>query len=226
MEFAQRKRCPGCGKLFQTGVSKCDNCGRQLITESSTPSAAQSGSAFCANSSGHWESAQDLVITLGLSSGRSYTVSDIRLYDRSFVESIGMRRAQAQRDIGGFKTGLWSFGNLGSVVTRSLLLGAFEESTSKGMQNHATVTLAEANQLYLQYPQKALYFSPRLIKNAELPNPALWCATLKHPNGNTDFIHNGDPFVRVRTAEGQELLVIWDKLETYEAVARESSSSA
>ena len=151
-----------------------------------------------------------------LVSGERLVVGEVLLYDVNKVAEINSLKAQAGDELQGFTTGLGFWGSPGWVIGGALALGAVEGMISNAKQKTGLRLLTLAAEKFNQLPNNSVFVSVDRIHSLQTPNPQNWSAMTSI--GGTRFIHNGEDFVTVRTADG-EITFRWSQLPpTYRPV--------
>ena len=158
----------------------------------------------------------DAPLIVGTVSGREYSIREIMLFDRLTLTNATTLKSQAVSKLGGFRSGLGAIGDLGYVLTSSLVIGAVEGAISEGMRQEGLRMLQEAERCLLLSRLVCHWFPPSQITNIQFALPQLWWATLDRPSGETQvYVHNGDPMLIARLEDGDPVSLMWDKIETY-----------
>lgn len=158
----------------------------------------------------------DAPLIVSTVSGREYSIREILLFDRLTLTNATTLKSQAVSKLGGFRSGLGTIGDLGYVLTSSLVIGALEGALSAGMRQEGLRMLQEAEGSLLRSRLACHYFPPSQINNSQFALPQLWWATLDGPSGETKvYVHNGDPMLIARLEDGDHISLMWDKIETY-----------
>jgi hypothetical protein len=150
------------------------------------------------------------VITLV--SGERLIIREIQLYDEQKVMEISALKAQAADKLQGFSTGLGFWGSPGWVIGGSLALGFVENLISGSQQRQGLRTLRLAAQKFEALPDCSAFVSVERVQNLQNPNPQSWFATKK--NGRVRYIHNGEDFMNVKTADGI-ICLRWSQVASY-----------
>ena len=152
----------------------------------------------------------DPIITLV--SGERLVVREVLLFDVNKVAEINSLKAQAGNELQGFTTGLGFWGSPGWVIGGALALGAVESMISNAKQKTGLRLLKLAAEKFDQLPDNSVFVSVDRIRSLQAPNPQNWSAMTSI--GNVRFIHNGEDFVTVRTANG-EITFRWSQVTSY-----------
>jgi hypothetical protein len=147
-----------------------------------------------------------------LVSGERLVVREVLLYDENKVAEINSLKAQAGNELQGFTTGLGFWGSPGWVIGGALALGAVESMISNSKQKTGLRLLRLAAEKFNQLPNNSVFVSVDRIRSLETPNPQSWSAMTSI--GGARFIHNGEDFVTVRTADG-EIAFRWSQVASY-----------
>ncbi len=158
----------------------------------------------------------DAPLVVGTVSGREYSIREILLFDRLTLTNATTLKSQAVSKLGGFRSGLGTIGDLGYVLTSSLVIGAVEGAISASMRQEGLRMLQEAEASLLRSRLACHYFPLSQIANVQFALPQFWWATLNGLSGETQvYVHNGDPMVIARLDDGDHISLMWDKIETY-----------
>jgi hypothetical protein len=147
-----------------------------------------------------------------LVSGERLVVREVLLYEENKVAEINSLKAQAGNELQGFTTGLGFWGSPGWVIGGALALGAVESMISNSKQKTGLRLLRLAAEKFNQLPNNSAFVSVDRIRSLETPNPQSWSAMTSI--GSARFIHNGEDFVTVRTADG-EIAFRWSQVASY-----------
>ena len=146
-----------------------------------------------------------------LVSGERLVVREVLLYDVNKVAEINSLKAQAGNELQGFTTGLGFWGSPGWVIGGALALGAVESMISNAKQKTGLQLLRLAAEKFNQLPNNSVFVSVDRIRSLQTPNPQNWSAMTSI---GARFIHNGEDFVTVRTADG-EIAFRWSQVTSY-----------
>jgi hypothetical protein len=147
-----------------------------------------------------------------LVSGDRLVVREVLLYDENKIVEINSLKARAGNELQGFTTGLGFLGSPGWVIGGALALGAVESMISNSKQKAGFQLLRFAADKINQLPNNSVFVSIDRIRNLQTPNPQSWSAMTSI--GSARFIHNGEDFVTVRTADG-EIAFRWSQVASY-----------
>ena len=204
--------CVRCRKPLIIGSTSCINCG--LVFDSPVPS--ESASSVAAYDKPQVTRNKSL-LQIRVVSGQEYLIRDVLLFDELALANATGIKAQAIRKLGGFSSGLGSFGNFGFVVTSSLIIGAVENVISTNLKQEGIKMLEMAEALLIQSRNYNNFFPLDSISNVGVAIPSLWRATTNTaPSTERFFIHNGDPTITVRLKDESTACIVWDKVETYQ----------
>ena len=204
--------CIRCRRPLIIGSTSCINCG--LVFDSPVPS--ESASSVAAYDKPQATRNKSL-LQIRVVSGQEYLIRDVLLFDELALADATRIKAQAIRKLGGFSSGLGSFGNFGSVVTSSLIIGAVENVISANLKQEGLKMLETAEALLIQCRNYNNFFPLDLVSNVGVAIPFLWRATINTaPNTERFFVHNGDPTITVRLEDESTVCIVWDKVETYQ----------
>ena len=147
-----------------------------------------------------------------LVSGERLVVREVLLYDENKIVEINSLKARAGNELQGFTTGLGFWGSPGWVIGGALALGAVESMISNSKQKAGLRLLKLAAEKFNQLPNNSVFVSVDRIRSLQTPNPQSWSAMTSI--GSARFIHNGEDFVTVRTADG-EIAFRWSQVASY-----------
>ena len=158
----------------------------------------------------------DTLLIIRLVSGQEYHIKQVLLFDRQDLSNATTLRSQAIKKLGGFQSGLGSIGDLGYVLTSSLIIGAVEGALSANMKQEGLKMLETAETMLAQSRLSCSYFSPFHISNISVAMPQLWWAMVSTtPTNKKVYVHNGDPMIIALLQDDTEVSIMWDKVETY-----------
>ena len=150
------------------------------------------------------------LVGLVMRSGTQLVVTEFSLYPKDIILHAQEVAAKAKAKAGGFSTGLGFWGSPTWVIGGSLALGALEAAVSGTMATGAVDLLKEFERLHTQARKLRKSIPVSKITNVELITPFSWTAY-----SQTDLIHNGEPYVIVKTDQGKEITVVWENVEQY-----------
>ena len=151
------------------------------------------------------------------------------LFDGPTVKRAQELQREAQSNLGGVSTGLGFWGSPGWVLGGALTLGLLESAASGIAAEQGLRQLQEADAILGKVREGGRFVPVACIENVHYPSPASWRSLAVEPeqdlekilNENkidTFLIHTGEPFVRMKTANGKTLYIAWDKIEQYSVV--------
>jgi hypothetical protein len=178
------------------------------------------------------------VINITLASGAHYEVSHVMLYHGPTVKRAQELQAEARKNLGGVSTGLGFWGSPGWVLGGALALGLLESAASGIAATQGFQQLQEVEEIEQEIRGRGCFIPVGSIDNVDYPIPRLWvtdalsCTSvvsdvevlnkwrLKRLATETQlvpvwFVHNGEPFIRVKISAGTPLFLAWDQLEQY-----------
>ena len=224
--------CPRCGKDVFATDTRCVHCKKRLSEPTSLSEIWKP----------IYDNQPVREIGLTLRSGTQLLVAEITLYPKDLVRKAQGLTAEAKKKFGGFSTGLGFWGSAEWVIGGSLLLGAAESLVSGSMANEGVELLKRLEQLLQEIRKSAKPIPVSQIANVELLTPSYWIAsyrrdveyeeTIMLPDGflgiktkfkiekhqkveEQHYIHNGDPYVVVKTDQGKTVTVVWENVEQY-----------
>jgi hypothetical protein len=159
-----------------------------------------------------WQEASYGGPIITLVSGERLVVEEALLYDVNKVAEFNSLKAYASNELQGFTTGLGFWGSPGWVIGGALALGAVEGMISNAKQKNGLRLLKLAAEKFNQLPNNSVFVSINRICNLQTPNPQSWSAMTSI--GSARFIHNGEDFVTVRTADGG-ITFRWSQVASY-----------
>lgn len=181
------------------------------------------------------ESNANRLLNITLASGTNCEVSHVMLYHEPTIKRVRALQAEAHKKLGGVSTGLGFWGSPGWVLGGALALGLLESAASAKMAEQGLRQLEEVEELIQTVRDTGCFIPVGSIRKIDYPIPSLWIAEdsgfisrVEQAAANVDdwlingadivpvwFIHNGEPFIRVKTSQGGELFLTWDKVEQY-----------
>lgn len=164
------------------------------------------------------------IVAIRLQSGAELKIKAVRLYDLETIQTIEMKKAQAAENMQGVSTGLGSIGSLGWVVASSLVIGAVEGVLSAGAMSQGAQLLSDAIKMESECRKSGgVFFPVGVISNVAFALPATWLVSGKKGDIETpkdqlrtaSFVHNGDEFLTVQTADDVVQSIRWNAVESY-----------
>lgn len=122
--------------------------------------------------------------------------------------------ATAQEKLGGVQSGIGFLGSPGWVVTGSLVLGAIEGALSSASAKVGLKLLGEASEFLAEVHSRGVFVPVSELRGLDTPNPEAWTAFVEGIN----FMSLGEEFIRVRTADGAEIMVRWSGVSSYQPI--------
>jgi hypothetical protein len=168
-------------------------------------------------------------LNLTLASGACYQISHVMLYHGPTIKRARELQTEAHKNFGGVSTGLGFWGSPGWVLGGALALGLLESAASESAAQRGFQQLHEVEEIMHKTREQGQFVAVACIENLHYPTPALWRSVAVKPEQELDdisdgkqaetyLIHNGEPFVQMKTASGQALYIAWDKVEQYSVV--------
>lgn len=155
-------------------------------------------------------------ISLIISSGNRYRVSEVFLYEESSLRKAQALRLLAEQSLKGVSTGVGFLGSPEWAIGGALALGLLEGIASNAAAKQGFAQLEESKQLMDSAKRNGIFFPISSIENIDLPHPELWKGLAKRGLAKASpYAHDGASFVLVRTYEGEVAYLAWDKIESY-----------
>lgn len=115
------------------------------------------------------------MILLTLSSGQEVLVREIKMYSEVDVCAVFTLRAQAQKELGSYSSGIGVIGAPSWVLGGALAIGAVEAVMSGIKERKGIDSLNEAAARYHVLLGRGRWFAAEAIKGLGLPEPSQWC---------------------------------------------------
>ncbi len=211
--------CRKCKKHFYGDLLYCPHCGTHRLVEK--PDA-------------HEDEALPLVrfISLRVTSGELFQITHVMLYDSIEVEAIRSLEARAQEKLGPLSIGLGILGSPGVAIGGMLAITAFESILSKSSKKEGLELLRHAQEKMTRLREKGELIPTSEISRVHLPIPSEWRreveknTRIRKPTMLGEkaedqkvisrMVVSGDPFITVKTAEGNVVHIMWEKIQSYE----------
>lgn len=149
-----------------------------------------------------------------LSSGQTFTIEKVTLYEEEQVREIAVLRAKAMKNLGGFSSGIGFLGSPEWALGGAAALGLFESLISGSMKNQAIEILRDVQQKSEKLTRSGRLFDADKIENFEAPDPHAWSGTVREW-GMKRFVHSGSDFVSIVTAETGFVQIRWSSVAAY-----------
>jgi len=161
-----------------------------------------------------------LQIIITTTSGTELEIDRVCLWPKYELDQMNGILQLAATQGQGFSTGLGFIGGIGSVVAKSLVLGAVEGVISDSMQSTASRNRSTAMKLHQRAKRLALFFPVNSIQNIQDPDPSSWCAEYIDTLSKEclAYTHSGLPFIRVNTTDCSIRNIVCSSIEQVRAI--------
>lgn len=127
-----------------------------------------------------------------LSSGQTFRVREVTLYDEQEVLEIAALRAEAMKSLGGVSTGIGFLGSPEWALGGAAALGLVEGLLSSAMRKQGIEALQKMQAKAEKLARSGRPFDASKLANSDTPDPQAWSAT------ETAVIYIDDPLAAQR----------------------------
>lgn len=205
-----------CATCQQNRVTKAkDSVGVGVETTDSTSVFIQTPTGF-EKKAEHISGKRHFALTLTLSSGVSYNVSQICLKRAAYIRRLHSleERIGSKMEASSLGVGFW--GGAGFVVGAAYLSGLVERAVDSTNRAEATELAERWSSLKETVQKNSVAFDISDIENIELCSPGSWLARIKGEGAEVaQFIHDGGEFIDIFDEHDQLCSIRWSSVVSY-----------